>query len=466
MVAATNTDWKQRAIRPTAILLIAAGTFTICVLSKSFVPTPVLFAVVLIGCGSVSWIGPTQRWATDAFLLSFATCFFVSALAQLFANSTNHLGMTTTDCQTFYRIVRDHATKDFVQLQRYADAPLAVYFWQRLYDFTTAIGLKHAPWIGITSNSFLVGLAGSVTVSMATNPKQATRLVWLFSLCGLNWLSGSLFLREAFPLLIFAILLRVFTRAIVGSRAKEYFHLAIVVGLSAWALWYLRRESIGILAIYVSLFLWVSLFEKRKDSNKGLVAVAAFFSLVLFSAAAVNFISQAKTTALEQRIKYSAHGKAIEAQGSLGARYVLNQPIPVRVTVGSVYLAIYPIPFWGGLLSGEEYHFIKSCHAVFSIAIFPMIIVGAILSYRDFRRGTKYGGAQLFVSAVVFLSLCCIAATSMESRHLAQFMPAFMFVAAIPDFGDPVQRVHLQRWYKPWLIGVFGVYAAWSVLKL
>ena len=72
---------------------------------------------------------------------------------------------------------------------------------------------------------------------------------------------------------------------------------------------------------------------------------------------------------------------------------------------------------------------------------------------------------MLFVAVFWLVSLLAVVASSGEQRHLGQFMPAFMILAALPDTRQARERRRVRWIAAPWYAAVVGAHAAWAVMK-
>jgi hypothetical protein len=63
------------------------------------------------------------------------------------------------------------------------------------------------------------------------------------------------------------------------------------------------------------------------------------------------------------------------------------------------------------------------------------------------------------------VSLLAVVAGSGEQRHLGQFMPAFMILAARPDTRQARERRRVRWIAAPWYAAVVLAHAAWAVMK-
>ena len=141
---------------------------------------------------------------------------------------------------------------------------------------------------------------------------------------------------------------------------------------------------------------------------------------------------------------------------------VVQQPIPVRLIVGSAYLMLYPIPFWVGFQLESAYQLFKSFNAVFFYALIPLLILAGrrILRERDVR--TPAVRFLVMVSAGLTLA---VAGTSLETRHFGAFLVPVFLLALIPKLESQRDRRAYLRVLVGFLGGIFALHSLWWVLR-
>ena len=149
--------------------------------------------------------------------------------------------------------------------------------------------------------------------------------------------------------------------------------------------------------------------------------------------------------------------------GGLGYHVVVNQPLPIKIFMGSLYLFIFPIPVWAGIQLDSAYHLFKSLNAPFFYALLPLLIIAA----RHITLGvTARSNEALFLFFVCVGFVSSIAVTSLETRHLAAFlMPIFLF-AILPDFRLKTIRRQYHVILAIWMFLLLLIHMAWGWLKI
>jgi hypothetical protein len=100
------------------------------------------------------------------------------------------------------------------------------------------------------------------------------------------------------------------------------------------------------------------------------------------------------------------------------------------------------------------------------VVIMPLVLVGAGLVVRAARARERGAAAALFVLFYVLLTLLAVAATSLDTRHYGQFLPAVLILAALPGPWPGAQWGELRLTRALWLALVVAIHVAWAALKL
>ena len=73
------------------------------------------------------------------------------------------------------------------------------------------------------------------------------------------------------------------------------------------------------------------------------------------------------------------------------------------------------------------------------------------------------GGPMLFLAVYMLMNVLAVVATSMEHRHLAQFMPAMMILAAVPDTREKEERRRVRGVMLGWFSLVILIHLVWVI---
>jgi hypothetical protein len=166
-----------------------------------------------------------------------------------------------------------------------------------------------------------------------------------------------------------------------------------------------------------------------------------------------------------------AYGRGIHSGDSLGSTLIVNSPWLIRSTAGFLWMLMFPIPIFTGFLLGETntplYHFCKSIHAIGMLIYVPFLIVGIVQAIRSPKSISV--SAQQAVSIWIFFFVSgymAVTMSTLETRHLIQFLPAIFLIGSIPDLTIDTTRRHLLLAVKLWLSLVIFAHLLWFVMKI
>jgi hypothetical protein len=189
----------------------------------------------------------------------------------------------------------------------------------------------------------------------------------------------------------------------------------------------------------------------------------ALILLIVGAVAASGYLGEALDAAGAGRESYGEQVAEQSAQSSLGALLIVNQPIPIRAIVGSVYLLVFPIPVWAGLASTSALQVFKSFNALFFYALLPLLVMAcADLGRRAWLRTPE----RLFVLGMSATFTLAIALTSLESRHLGSFLVALFLLALVPDLDTAADRRRYWRALGVTVAAMGSIHLVWALAKL
>lgn len=444
---------------------------------RSVAPALVATAFLVLGYVAFHERSPWgSRSACFAFVLIFTLCYFWSGVAAIFANYLDD-PIQRSDAEWFYELATtldDGLSLD--ELRGMTSGAGAVYIWRLLYRLSSAIGFEKGIYIAVASNTFFVALAGVACVKTAAlifgeNQRKVKNMGMLFAFSGICWLFASVLLRDSTVLLLNTLLIYAWVRVLMRPtwRAATWLFAFSVFSVELYA--YLRTEFLfvpfalllaGIASFFVSgQFFRVSLLARVLSLS--LIMLCTLVAVVLLGTS-VSITSYLGLVASGSQ-QYSDYANSLDINGSsLGVSYIVNQPLPIRLGVGTFYLQVFPVPFWSGFSEGDIYHLLKSLNAIFMWFVFPLAVLGL---YR-----TRQIKADLRKLALVFLSIVyagftlAIAGSSLETRHLGSFIAPLLILAIVPNLASVADRSAYLRVLGAWLALNALVHLAWAILKL
>lgn len=474
---------------PTVTLCLFVGGALLADVHRTLDPLALIATLFALGAGATWLLSRGDRWVVRGFALTYGACVLAAGLAQAYSQWAFGTPMSTSDADAFYSaILRD---PPYYRLgERFpVNAPYAVLAWQYFYKLCLACGLSFGPWIGVLMNAFMVGLVGALTVRIArelldhdaqpgASASYAThvhavslevrlrRTGTLCATCGMFWLFGALFLRDAFTLLVNAVVLWTLVRMVQQMSTVRLLQALVVVGAGAWIVLGLRPASAPLFALFALLAVVTWFWYCRPGLGRLLAVGILAGGLVLLYARLHTAVHSVTGTVAAVAETYQRVGTGASGQGSLGMTLIVHQPLPVRLVLGSMSLVVNPMPLWAGLRSGMvDYIYLKAWHGVYLVAIVPLVIAGIREAVRAAHRRDRQAAPPLFLALYVLGSLGAVAVTSLETRHLGQFLPAVILLAALPDLEDPARRRELRLTRAVWFGLVVLAHAGWAVLK-
>ena len=141
---------------------------------------------------------------------------------------------------------------------------------------------------------------------------------------------------------------------------------------------------------------------------------------------------------------------------------ILNQALPVRMVLGTLWILIFPIPIWSGFQLETVYHLFKSFNAIFMYLLIPLVVLSLqrIYRFKIFRTP-----AILFCLFLILGSTLAVISTSIETRHFGAFLVPLILVALLPDLKLEEERIAYKNYLLYFMCVIFIVHITWFVLK-
>ncbi len=474
---------------PTVALCLLAGSALLADLHRTLDPLALVAVLLALGTGATWYLSRGDRWVVRGFALTYAVCVLMAGLCQAYSQWAFGTPLSTSDADAFYHAILRQPPYYRLGERFPVNAPYAVLVWQSFYRICLACGLNFGPWIGVLLNAFTVGCVGALTVRMARelvehgiapNPPDGhsgraqaasidarlRRAGTLCAACGMFWLFGALFLRDAFTLLVNTVVLWTLVRAVQKMSAIRLLVALVTVAVGAWVVLGLRPASAPLFALFALLALVTWFWYCRPGLGRLLAVGILAVGLVLLYAHLLAGVQSVTGTVAAVAETYERVGTGATTEGSLGMALIVQQPLPVRLLLGSFSLIVNPIPLWAGLRPGMvDYIYLKAWHGIYLVAIVPLAITGIREVLRAARRHEPHAAAPLFLTLYALGALGAVAATSLETRHLGQFLPAMILLAVLPDLEDPARRGELRLTGGVWFGLVAVAHVGWAVLK-
>lgn len=304
----------------------------------------------------------------------------------------------------------------------------AILLFGFIYNIFSYIGLQPGHYIGSMLNVMLVTISfivGYRILSVLT-PITRRKFFWykvLYITSGMFMLFAALHLREALVQLSFTLLV-LFWASIIEKPSIKKIIVITLLSIAVASYFKLLRTEFYYIPIVVMASAYLSIFFSDMSKNiKTILATILFLTIVYILASnyqgVASYFDQLNSVVLYGAESYK-EGAALESStGSLGNMLIVQQPLYLRVFIGTIYLFISPFPFYNGLFSSSAYHFFKSIHAMQMIFVLPYFLLTLInmLKNNILKNSTKLFITTLFVGFSV-----SVAITSLETRHHGVFL--------------------------------------------
>lgn len=398
----------------------------------------------------------------------FCVAWFMAGVAAVYARWLADPFQLGSDAFGFYQLASDpQASLGLSELRELSDGFGAIVLWRWIYDAAAALGIERMRFVGIGFNTLVVGLAAAVALHTCRlfygpHARREARLMLALSTCGLVWIFAAIHLRDGIVFLVASLTTLAWVRFLRRGGAFGALVLLVTLAAIAAAFAVLRTEFVVVPLVASVLGLVAMVLAPASPVRQARRWVAGF-ALVIGAAVAWTYIAPGLETVDERAGAYREMVRDEASESSLGAKLVVNQPPLVRAFVGSVYLLIFPIPVWAGLVGDSALHLFKALNAFFFYALFPLLG----MALRDLLRdASSRSPERLFALGMSVVFIVGIALTSLESRHLGSFLLPIFLLALLPDPDVPDHRRRYGRALALVLSAMVAVHLAWALAKL
>lgn len=458
------------------LMSASVGILFIAVIWQTFTfgsisPLISCFVYATLGMGLTSLL-VKHNDTRATFLLSFAACNAVAAIAQSYSLATFATPASTLDANTFLKLISSRIDMNLEAMKTIVNAPLAVAVWQGLNGLWAKLGISGGLWIAVQFNALLVAWSAATTQELAklllgNNNPRLHYGVFLFSLCGMHLLFGSILIRDSFALFFNIIALYAMAKFLTSATMGRFINALLINIICGLAMYFIREQSIYLYLVFFIVAIAVALTNGKASMGRLAMLCLVGAIVVVGSVQMASTLKSAADETDQKSESYSGGSLATNREGSLGVSLIVNQPPPVKAIVGSLYLFVQPIPLWGYFQQGlDEYLWIKGYHGLFTVVIFPSLILGIFMCIR--RSGGVDENTALGRYLVIYLCLstALVAMTSLETRHHGQFFPAYLAIAlaGMQPIGNHIATL---SWIRiGWFTAIIAGHIAWWMLRL
>lgn len=399
----------------------------------------------------------------------FSVGFLMAGVAAVYANQLQDAGQLFSDAGGFFDMAADKsASLTLIEIQIVTEGALGVVLWRAVYDFFAGLGFEKARYIGISVNVTVVALSGVIGIKFirqifGNDEYRFRRLTLLVAACGLFWLFAGIHMRDSVVLLAVTALAYAWLYFLAKPDLGGRLLLVVLWSLVAGAFFGFLRAEFVFVPVAMALAAVTALYLGRVERRRRLVvyglmflgAVTTAFLYITFADEILLMLDRGQTGYGE--LAADQHGA-----DSLGMALIVNQPTPIRLVLGSIYLFVFPIPFWSGFQLESANTLFKSTNVIYFYFVLPLLF----MALRQLKRQKSMRTPSLlFLAFLSFGVTLAIAGTSLETRHFGAFLFPIFVLATVPDLRVPL---HWQR-YKIYVYiisaAVLIVHLAWIVLK-
>ncbi len=453
-----------------SVLLFLGGSFA--GIAAYATPEPLFVAGLIfwICRAAMAMLGTSGPLDKRAFAIAFCMCWFWAGISALYAEFLHDPSQNNLDAAYFFETVTkgDASSLSLLDLVFLQENGGAMLLWRSIYDAFSALGFEKGRYVGVAANSAMVAISAVAGIRMVEavngpDPRRARRFTMMFPACGLFWMFGAIHLRDSAVLLSTTLLTLFWTRFLAAPGTGNFWRLAAASAIGFLAFGMLRTEFVFVpVAMLFAGLAAIFMGSSDRAGRRRMLLWAAALGVPFAVWAAVRLQSGVIQAILRGRETYNDLTAAESARESLGNSLIMNQPVPLRLALGFVYLLVFPVPFWSGFKEGTAYHLFKSLHALFMYGLLPL---AAAAAHRVIRDRSTIGAPALFLLLISIGFALVISYTSLENRHFGAFLVSLMALCTIPDPADPRTGRAYRSLARKFLSIVLFVHLAWGILK-
>lgn len=442
---------------------------------------PIFLALAYLIFGSIiSYaLGGARGLNVRAYVLTFCCCVFVTGACHLYSNHIFGVPQSFPDAKLYYAFLDKMSLREGIfALSRRVNSPLGVYIWKCVYLVNDFFLLHHGEWSGLLFNCMIIAFSAAVTARAAFEivglDTRKLRAVGTWSaLNGLNWLCAAIFIRDGFQVLVNALSLWVFIVLLKGSRREIMCFVALA--FLAFCSYGFRPSTLPLFLFLCGVCLLCWFMGGKMNVLRMLFLMFLPIVAVLFISLIQGYVASASSEFTSTIEQYEGIGVESSKSDSIGMRLIVNQPAPIRLVLATPTLLFLPTPLWThfttparwslGIATISEYHLIKTYIGLFMLFFMPFVLAAVIRCIDLVLRGKDQNIIGLFLLTYVSVGIAAVAMSSLDNRHLAQFMPAMLLLSLVPRRDDSVMRVIRPLSFAIWWGGMLTVHLLWAAMR-
>jgi hypothetical protein len=401
----------------------------------------------------------------------FAVGFVMAGVAAFYANQLQDASQLFSDAGGFFDMATGKSSGlSLIEIQIVHEGALAIVIWETFYDFFAELGFEKGRYIGVSINVLAVALSGVIGIKIlrqmfGNDDYRFRRLTLLVSACGLFWLFAGIHMRDSVVLLGITALAHGWVYFLAKPDLSWRLGQIVVWTLLALPVLGLLRGEFVLVPVAMTISAFAALIFSTKQDRRRRVVLFGLLILggVTLAAFAMIYLQDMIAALDRSRESYAELAGNQHAADSLGIALIVNQPMPIRLVLGSIYLYVFPIPFWSGFRLESVYNVFKSANVVFFYFVLPLLAISLL---RLIRHKQARSVSALFMLFLTLGFTLAIAGSSLETRHFGAFLIPVFILASIPDLRERNVRLQYKQYLFVVLSGVIVVHLAWIILKL
>lgn len=470
LLTVSGAGYSRYLIKSVILLFLISGSLLQVVIYDTSQPLVVGIIFFFAGIGILRFSAIGGLFERRAFQLVFSICWFWAGVAASYSVYFNDPGQNVLDAWRFFCAASQNAAGLSIdEISQMSEGAGAILIWREVYNLFADLGFNKGSYIGVTFNVFLVSMTSVISIKISkcifgNDNKRQARLIILFSLCGIFWLFASIHLRDSSILFLNTTLMYIGVRFLVMPKMKQALVLVVSFATSTVIYSFLRTEFFFVpIAVLIALVTALMFFGiKGHWPTKLLICV-----ILIVGGLAVAYFSKPSGGLMDSFIRgnqlYAEKSNTDADANSLGSVFLVNQPLLLRIPIGSFFMQVSPIPFWVGFQAQYAYRLFKSLNAVFMWFVLPLSILGArrVLQINERNKSSSL----MFLLFVYAGFTVAIAVTSLEGRHLGSFLVPLLVLATVPDLKLKRDSVAYMNLLAAWLLVAIFIHILWAALK-
>ncbi len=469
----TSIDFvRQKMLRINRVNLVLLSVGALITLYAYSNPLP-LFAAAIFYCTvyvvlCLPKVGGTYE--RRIFTRVFAVGFVMASISAIYANYFFDASQLYSDAAGFFHLAAGQAKGlNLFELQVLHEGSVAIVIWSAVYDIFADLGFPRERYVGVLVNVTAVAFTGVVALKMTKlvygqSLDRYKRLSTLFGTCGLFWLFAAIHVRDSVVLLSITTLTYAWAYFLskpgLGWPLLQIIACSLLIGLF---LGFLRGEFVFVPIAMLGAGTAALLVGRKGSRSRMIPYMLVFFGFAIVLGLLSSYGDIIYAVLLRGGEGYSEHAAEQHSADSLGMTLIINQPMPIKLALGTVYLFVFPIPFWSGFQLESAYALFKSFNVLFFYFLLPLLALAVRQLWQHKVQRTPVILFMLFLSIGFALA---IAGTSLETRHFGAFLVPIFMLAMLPDLRSPVVRHNYRQLLMVLLGGVVLVHLTWVGLKI